>query len=142
MSQTSEKPAADPIFGEVIYTYTRAQAIEDGVLIEVDATAKEQGFRWPVALTTAVWSDAVEWTDSDSQKQVHQDQIGRLRDVLCMAVFAIKITDDGSDQLNFKVYRVPRDGRSEESELIHLKLMVGPGDHGEPVVTILLPHED
>ena len=73
MSQTSEKPAADPIFGEVIYACTRAQAIEDGVLIDLGATAKESGFRWPVALTTAAWSDAVEWTDSDSQKQVYQE---------------------------------------------------------------------
>jgi len=34
----------------VIHTYTRAQAIEDGVLIDVSEMAREAGFRWPVAV--------------------------------------------------------------------------------------------
>jgi len=29
-----------------------------------------------------------------------------------------------------------------EAELTTLKLIVGPGDQGEPVITILLPNED
>jgi hypothetical protein len=29
-----------------------------------------------------------------------------------------------------------------EAELITLRLIVGPGDSGEPVITILLLHED
>ncbi len=35
-----------------------------------------------------------------------------------------------------------RDGRSTEAELTTLKLIVGPGDDGEPVMTTLLPNED
>jgi len=142
MSQTSETPVTDSPFGAVIYRYTRAQAIEDGVLIDAGPAAKEAGFRWPVALTTAVWSDCVEWTDDDSRNQTHQDLSGRLWDVLWMAVSAIHLAREGSDQLNFKLYRIPRDGRSINAELTDLKLIVGPGDQGEPVVTILLPHED
>jgi len=46
---------------EVIDSYTRAQAIEDGVLIDVSNAAKEAGFRIPIALTTAVWADCVAW---------------------------------------------------------------------------------
>ena len=42
----------------------------------------------------------------------------------------------------FQLYRVPRDGQSMEAELITLRLIVGPGDSGEPVITILLQHED
>ena len=34
---------------EIIYAYTRAQAIEDGVLADVSEVAKEAGFRYPVA---------------------------------------------------------------------------------------------
>ena len=36
----------------VIHTYTRAQAIEDGVSIDVSEVACEVGFRWPVAVTS------------------------------------------------------------------------------------------
>ena len=42
----------------------------------------------------------------------------------------------------FQLYRVPRDGHSTEAVLVTLKLIVGPGDAGEPVITILLPDED
>ena len=40
----------NPLFGPVIYAYTRAQAIEDGVLADVTETAKEAGFKLPVAV--------------------------------------------------------------------------------------------
>jgi hypothetical protein len=37
---------------------------------------------------------------------------------------------------------VPKDGHSQKAEEVTLKLMVGPGDVGEPVITIMLPNED
>ena len=37
---------------DVIFTYTRKQAIEDGVLIDVSEMAMEAGFRYPVAVVT------------------------------------------------------------------------------------------
>ena len=141
MSNTSNEYSAESFFGEVISTYTRAQAIEDGVLIDAGPTAKEVGFKFPVALTSAVWADCVAWTDSDSQKKPFQDQSGRLYDVLFMAAFAIQTSADSGDRLLYELYRVPRDGYSTEAKPVTLKLIVGPGDHGEPVMTILLPEE-
>ena len=41
------------VFGPPIHTYTRAQALADGVLVDAGPLAKEAGFRWPVALTQA-----------------------------------------------------------------------------------------
>ena len=35
-----------------------------------------------------------------------------------------------------------RDGHSTEAVLITLKLIIGPGDTPDPVITILLPNED
>ncbi len=147
MSNTSTDRTEESFFGEVISTYTRAQAIEDGVLVDAGPTAKEIGFRFPVALTSAVWADCVVWTDSDSQKKPFQDQSGRLYDVLFMAAFAIQTSEDFSDRLLYGVllyelYRVPRDGFSTEAKPVTLKLIIGPGDHGEPVLTILFPNED
>ena len=63
-------------------------------------------------------------------------------DILYMASHAIRTSKDAGDRLLFQLYRVPRDGQSMEAELITLKLIVGPGDSGEPVITILLLHED
>jgi hypothetical protein len=37
----------------LIHAYTRAEAIRDSVLIDVSATAKEAGLKYPVALTAA-----------------------------------------------------------------------------------------
>ena len=125
-----------------ISTYTRAQAIDDGVLMDAGPMAKEVGFKWPVALTSAVWADCVVWTDDDTRQQAHQNQSGRLWDVLYMAAYAIRTKKDSGDRILFLLYRVPRDGQSMEAELTTLKLIVGPGDSGEPVITILLPHED
>ena len=82
------------------------------------------------------------WTDTDSEAQIHQDQSGRLWDVLFMGAYAIRTQGSGGDRLNFSLYRVPRDGHSTEPKLVTLKLIVGPGDDGQPVMTILQPHED
>jgi hypothetical protein len=38
---------------EVVFSYSRAQAIEDGVLIDAGVLAYEAGFRYSVALTAA-----------------------------------------------------------------------------------------
>lgn len=142
MSNTSNEQSAESFFGNVISTYTRAQAIEDGVLVDAGTMAKEAGFKWPVVLTSAAWADCVAWTDDDSQKQVHQDQSGRLWDVLYMASHGIRTRKDSGDRLLFQLYRVSRDGFSTGSVLVTLKLIIGPGDAGEPVITILLPEED
>jgi len=143
MSNTFNDQSTESFFGDVISTYTRAQAIEDGVLIEISPLAKESGFNeWPVAMTAGAWADCVAWSDRDSQTQVYQDQSGRLYDVIFMAFQAICLSREIGDRLLFRLYRVPRDGHSTDAGLTTLKLIVGPGDSGEPVITILLIDED
>jgi len=39
---------------DIIFSYTRAQAIEDGVLVDVSELAREASFRYPVAVTQGV----------------------------------------------------------------------------------------
>ena len=138
----SKQSNEHPLFGEVISVYTRAQALADGVLIDAGAMVLECGFRWPVALTAAAWNDCVTWSESDNERQIHQDPSGRLWDVLYMAAYAARTPADAVSQRLFELYRVPRDGHSTEAETARLKLVVGPGDGGEPVITILLPNED
>ncbi len=142
MSNSLNTRPTESFFGDVIYSYTRAQAIEDGVLVNAGSMAQEAGFKWPVAFTSAVWEDCIAWTDEDKANQAYQDQSGRLWDLLYMASHTIRTSNGSSDQLRFELYRVPRDGESMKAELVTLKLIVGPGDQGEPVITIMLPNED
>lgn len=141
MSMQVNNNEQDSPFGDVIYAYTRAQALEDGYLVDVSAIAKEAGFKIPTALTRAVWEDCVAWDESDSKRQTHQDQDGRLWDVLYMASMAAR-TSQHAEQIMYQLYRVPRGGRARRARLVTLKLHIGPGDQGEPVVTILQPNED
>lgn len=71
-----------------------------------------------------------------------QDQSGRLWDVLFMAAYVARANASAGCELLFELYRVPRGGQATETELTTLKRVVGPGDEGEPVITILLPNQD
>ena len=137
-----EGSTGSPFFGEVIYSYSRAQALADGVLIDVSDKAREAGFRWPVAISAGVWMDCVTWSEMDSAKQTPQDESGRLWDVVFMAAHAVRTQTGGGAMLLYDLARVPRDGKARQAVVTTLKLIVGPGDGGEPVVTILLPDED
>lgn len=129
------------IFGPVIHAYTRTQALEDGVLVDVTGVAQEAGFHIPVAMTIAAWTDSVEWTEADSKRQTKQDQSGRLWDVLWMAYLAARSSDKGSRKA-FQLLRIPRGGRGVRPRLTTLHMQIGPGDEGEPVITIMQSHED
>ena len=49
--QSNKTDGSESLFGEIIFSYTRAQAIADRVLIDVTPTALETGFRFPTAVT-------------------------------------------------------------------------------------------
>ena len=118
---------------DIIDGYSRADAIEDGVLIDASEMAKEAGLKFPVAITATVWGQYVKVPD-DVEGQNEQ---GRLWDILNMALFAIKRGCEGSELL-FTVM-VNNDG---EPKPVQLRSICGPGDDAEPVITIMLPHED
>lgn len=138
--EAHQRSVVEEIFGEPISIYTRRQALDDGVLVDVSELAKEAGFRFPVALTRAAWGDCVEWSEADSKRQTYQNEAGRLWDVLWMASVAAR-RNSGSE-LRFQLYRVPRGGRGVRPRLVTLVMLCGPGDEGEPVITIMLPGED
>jgi hypothetical protein len=72
--KSTKTERSESLFGEVIFSYTRAQAIADRVLIDVTPTALEAGFRFPVAMTAALMA-AVE---TIPQQYSHEDIEGRL----------------------------------------------------------------
>lgn len=131
------------IFGPVIHSYTRAQGIADGVLHDVTTAARGAGFTTPVALTAAVYADCVAWTPKDEARKggTGQGESGRLWDVLWMAGLAARRARD-TDRTEFELVRVPREGRGLKPRKVVLTLHIGPGDAGEPVITIMQPGED
>ena len=128
-------------FGNSVYSYSRKQAIDDGVLVDVSQMAREAGFTIPVAVTDSVWIDFINWEESDTKKQTYQDSNGRLLDVLSMLRFAIPRNRDTACVF-YKLYIVPRDGKTKKAKLTQLKAVIGAGDDGQPVITIMLPSED
>ncbi len=129
----------DDPWGEIIYSYTRAQAIEDGVLVDLSAIAPDvarQHYKYPVACTSAVW-DIIQ--RAVENKKHANDYKGVIHDILWMSrgggvrwrspddttvLFDVIITGAGPKRIH------------------RFKMVVGPGDKGEPVLTILLPGED
>jgi hypothetical protein len=137
---------AEGFFADIIHSYSRAQAIEDGVLVDVTETAREAGFKVPVALTRAVWEDCVAWDEADTKRHgVPQDESGRLWDVVWMAIQAVRsftVRHPNADSVDFTLYRVPRGGRAVKPRIVRLVAKIGPGDEAEPVITILQVGED
>lgn len=136
--------AATPLFtdADVISAYSRAEAIEDGSLVDVSGVAREAGFGFPVAMTRAAWEDCVAWSDADTARQrVPQDEDGRLWDVLYMAANAARGAPDRTCRLPYSLFRVPRGGKARTARPVGLHLVTGPGDDAEPVATIMLPNE-
>lgn len=121
----------------VLYRYTRRQAIADGVLIDLTSWASETGFRIPVACTQAVWSDYIE--PPEGTLDAGQSPRGRAHDVLWMLYLTIKRSPTGESELRFEVIFL---NQKLEHETVALKAVCGPGDEGEPVMTLMLPHED
>lgn len=128
------------IFGPVVYSYTRKQAIEDGVLVDASDLAKEAGIKFPVAMTRAVYEDCVKWDEKANKRQTYQDESGRMWDVICMLGMAIRRAE--GSRINYSVLRVPYGGRARTPKLVNLKAVCGPGDDVEPVITIMQPDED
>ncbi|SRR6266511_280645 len=121
---------------DVIYAYTRAQALSDGVLIDVTETAKEAGICYPTAVTCAVWQEYVRVPE----KVPWQDERGRLWDVLWMLKMAVGLLPKDRPH-DVMLYRLCVQNDESEPKEVTLKAVCGPGDHFEPVVTIMLPDE-
>ena len=124
-------------FGDVIYSYTRKQAIADGFQVEVTKTAQEAGIKFPVFLTRTVFDAYVAVPVGVSG----QDEAGRLWDVVWMLRFAILKSKSGCDRLPFALY-VRKDNKA--AKLIKLIAQCGPldMDDPQPAITVMMPNED
>ena len=136
-SKRSAEPQ-DPFAGaEVIYAYTRKDALADGVQIDVSEMAREAGLKFPVYLTRAVWESYV--TVPDGVRC--QDEKGRLWDIVWMLRCAARRTS--GPQMLFGLH-VRNDNRDRTPPLVNLKAVCGPRDIDDPApaITVMLTSED
>ena len=121
----------------IIYAYTRKQAVEDGEQVDISATAAEAGIRFPVFLTRRVFDAYV----TVPPKVRLQDEAGRLWDIVTMLRFAIKRFGSGGDRITYQLY-VRNDNR--RARLVSLVATCGPldMDNEQPAITIMMPGED
>jgi hypothetical protein len=120
----------------LIYAYTRAQAIEDGVLVDVTEQAKAIGFKLHTVVTDHLFHGYVE--PPAGLEGEGQSVTGRLHDLMVLALFAARRAVN-TDRVSFKVAFLMAPGGKETVEVI---AHIGPGDNGEPVLTIMLPEDD
>lgn len=157
------KDRTEEIFGAPIYAYTRAQAIADGVLVDLSEAIKPMPFKYPVAMTRAAYAATIEaggqWvTESQPDRKTDhvcvldtgalevlklpngQDVAGRIHDVFHLLLHAIDCTPGPASRVKFSVL-VDKHGNGRHSR-VDLCSVCGPGDDAAPVITIMLPDED
>jgi len=131
-------PEAD-FFGPAIYTYTRKQAIDDGVQMQVPpAIAEEAGFKFPVFLTDTVFAECVKVPDGVTC----QDEEGRLWDVLTMLHHAIRNSPAGAERIPFSLHVRNEEGESPSLVRLHAACGAMDIDDPQPAITVMLPEED
>ena len=111
---------------QIISSYSRKQALEDGVLIDVSDMARQAGIVYPLAVTHNLWESYLNQLDPWS----------RLWEVLW--IFRLKVLSQDTDAVSFNVsFSMPDNAH----ELVELMAICGPGDDLEPVITIMLPQD-
>lgn len=128
----------------VISSYTRADALQDGVLVEVPADlCREAGIVVPVATTSGVWNLV---DPGNLETMPGQSITGRTWDLLWMFRIAARASRHQS-VIMFKCLFLMHGPRSDgviqtSRKTITFRAVCGPGDRAEPVITIMLPGED
>ena len=117
--------ALEDIFGPPISVYSRAQAIEDGELVDISEWAREDGFKFPVAMTRALFLTC------HPDEGDHEDQRGRVHDVLFLLSVAAK---RGGDRIVYPC----KIGR----RVYQIVAVCGPDDDMAPCITLMLPEDE
>lgn len=158
--QTSASPEEGDIidhpgFGptELISVYSRAQAIEDGVLVDCtddpfDELNRNAGLIFDVALTQAVFDRYVKVPERFRETQ---DLKGRYWDIIWMFRYTASRQKLDGNELLFEFLCLPngpgdidneRQAKGRAFRLVQLKAVASAGDRGEPCLTFMLPSED
>lgn len=117
---------------DYISAYSRADAIDDGVLVDANvgdfAEVTRQHYRYPVAMTAAVFG----LMETAVNSHQGRDYRGIWHDILHMSRYAVV-----QRAQTYVVFQAHIAGK-----LRTLRAVCGPGDDLEPVITVMLEDED
>jgi hypothetical protein len=131
-----DQTAIETLFSEadVIYSYSRAQAVSDGDLVDLSGNdAMKQHYKYPVAATRAVWNIIERAIENP---KFANSLSGILHDLAHMARINSRQISETT-----RLFQMIIRGAGRKS-LYTFKIICGPGDSMEPVLTILMPEED
>jgi hypothetical protein len=119
---------------EVIHTYTRKQALEDGMLVDLNQwiPVKESGYKCPVVCTAEVFAIIEAAVNNE---KFHNDYKGVIWDILLMS--RVNKTEKWETGCKFQV-KIIGAGRIQ---FYTFKIECGPGDDAEPVLTVMQPQK-
>lgn len=116
---------------EIFHSYTRKQAIQDGILIDITAESKEFGFVYPIAITDGLFAELA------SNKPEYETYLARLNDALMLLY--LKITHSKDESIVF--YDMLITNAKGQKETLSLKCICDGGDDGKPVLTLMMSSE-
>ncbi|WP_411330726.1 DUF6573 family protein [Desulfovibrio desulfuricans] len=123
---------------KLICCYTRKRAIDDGIMVDVSDFVSDFGFIVPVAITNNLFTRYIQPTNKLSD--AGQSSESRMIDLL--VVMMIKLFQrPNTEQLSFNVSFDMEYEEKIESKLVQILAVIGQGDAGEPVLTIMLPED-
>lgn len=117
------------LFGDPVSIYTRADALEDGFLVDLNQWIPicESGYKYPVACTRAVWAIIEK---AVRNKKHCNDYKGVIWDILWMSRARSRRSGERA-----VVFQVIINGAGLR-KIYTFKIECGPGDNHEPVLTI------
>lgn len=135
---TTATDGMSEFFGEPIFIYTRAQAIADGMLVDVTEIARKHGYKCDTALTRAVFSQFVEVDPFIDNDPTHEAIRRVLRAIHKQAIDNAKAGKED----NMILATLTEDGSGLPTG--ELKAIIEAAESGASggQITILLPNED
>ena len=129
-----------PLFtaNDLIYAYTRQQALEDGVQVSANegdlAEVTRQHYKYPVYMTDAVWT-LIE--TAVNNPRYCNDLKGVWHDILWMSRIYSRRVDESTSEFVVKIVGTGR------KSVFHMIAQCGPVDIDKPApcITIMMPDE-
>lgn len=131
---------ATEVYGDDVFCFSRAKAIQEGELIDVTEAAIKAGFKLPVAVTHAAWSSYIERLEEDEHRQTIKEREARLKDLLLRLYFECRCNPWQSSFL-FRLLIIPKGIYSAKPTQIELKAIIGGDENGDAFITVMLPYE-
>jgi uncharacterized protein DUF6573 len=121
--------------GDEIASYTRAEALADGWLIDVSDPAKEAGLLYSVAVTADVWVECIripEGLECDTEAN-------RVWNIVWLLTCEIILEKREVDEITFRMY--VRQAPNRLPQRVTLRAVCEPDDNGNPCLTVMLAEE-